>query len=300
MLVIDGHTHIWRPGLDLSEAMQKEFEYYVGKGESFPFATYEESLKDMDRCGIDKEIILGVFIKAPSWPTTGWMNISNDYIAEAQNKYPDRVIGFATVNPLGGYRAVREIDRAINELGLKGIGEFTTVYCEVALDDEMLFPIYERCEELARERGIPLSIHSGYTLFPWTPFEKQEPGLLWHVLARFPELKIKIDHACNGGTFDHSFHLAQAWPNVYLDFTYVDALYPPFKIMEFLQNAKWAGVLDRCVWGSDYPWVDRKAELDMYRKFPAESEKLGREPVLTEEDIEGFLGGNIQKYLEIK
>lgn len=310
-LLIDGHCHIWRYGVDFSEEMAKRFVDTLAflpcwweptrkwRREDVNI-TYEDNLKDMDKNGVAKSIILGVYVKVPSYREAGWINVSNDYIAEAQNKYPDRFIGFATIDPRGGPQAVYEIDRAINELGLKGIGELTAVYNELALDDEILFPIYKKCEELARERGIPLDIHTGATSLAWTYLERQDPALLWHVLEKFPELKIKVDHAGYGGTWDKALQLALVWPNVYLDFTALIGSYPPFKIMEFLQHAKWAGILDRCIWGTDYPWFDRKVELDMYRKFPAETERLGIEPVLTDEDIEAFLGRNAEKYLLTK
>ena len=296
-MVIDTHSHIWRLGIDMSEEAAKRLAR-TWRVENLN-TTYEDSLRNMDKNGVDKSIILGDWDYAPSYPEAGWTNIRNDYIAEAQNKYPDRFIGFASIDPRGGDRSVREIDRAIFELGLKGIGELCAVYCETALDDPILFPIYRRCEELAREHGIPLDIHTGSTSYPWTYLEKQDPALLWHVLEKFPELKIKVDHAGGGGTWDKALQLARVWPNVYLDFTALDCADPPFKIMEFLQHAKWAGVLDRCLWGTDYPIFDRD-NLDMYRKFPAESEKLGREPVLTDEDIRAFLGGNAEKYLGLK
>lgn len=311
MSVIDTHTHIRRYPQDVSE---KWAEKITDSLADVPYwrdpsrkwrkgdldSPYEDNLEDMDRNGVDRSILLGSYIKEPSHPEAGWAHTSNDYIAEAQNKHPDRFIGFASVDPRGGDRAVREIDRAINELGLRGIGEFTLAYCGVALDDEILDPIYKRCEELARERGIPLSIHTGFTFLPWTYMEKQDPALLWHVLEKFPELKISVDHAGLGGTWDKALHLAVNWPNIYLDFTFLRSTYPPFKIMEFLQHAKWAGILDRCLWGTDYPWAPRKVELDMYRSFPAETQRLGVEPVLTKVDIEAFLGGNAEKFLGLK
>lgn len=313
MSVIDIHCHIWRYGLDISEAYaawranllseQGERCWWeptrTWRKEDFNI-TYQDCLKNMDKHGIDKTVIHGFYYRIPWSPEDKWIRIKNDYIAEAQNKYPDRLIGFASVDPLGGDRSVQEIDRAINELGLKGIGELAVVYSGLALDDPVLDPIYKKCEELARERGIPLSIHTGFCWYPWSPMEKQDPALLWHVLEKFPELKIKVDHAGQAGTWDHALHLALAWPNVYLDFTMLSSTYPPFKIMEFLQHAKSVGILDRCCWGTDYPDADRKDDLDMYRKFPAESKKLGREPVLTEEDIGAFLGGNAAKFLGLK
>jgi len=311
MALIDTHRHVIRLGVDCSIPVATRL---VSQLSEFPCwkeptrgwtiedldMTYEDCIKNMDKNGIDKCCVVGVHFYLPDFPEAGWAHHRNEYTAEAQNKYPDRIMGFASVDPRGGALAVHEIDRAINELGLKGIGEFTTAYAGIALDDPILDPIYRKCEQLARERGIPLAIHTGFTYMPWTYFELQDPALLWHVLEKFPELKIAISHAGWGGTWQQALHLAVMWPNVYLDFTFLRSTYTPFQIMEFLQQAKWAGILNRCLWGTDFPWVDAKDELDMYRKFPTESKKLGREPFLTDEDIKMFLGGNAEKYMEIK
>jgi predicted TIM-barrel fold metal-dependent hydrolase len=312
MTVIDIHRHFGRLGIDMSESFSSSITASLS---DFPCwrrpsskgwtakdleVTYEENIEDMDKAGIDKCFLVGNYFYNPDFPEYGWVANKNEYTAEAQNKYPDRIIGFASVDPRGGALAALEIDRAINELGLKGIGEFGAAYSGLALDDPILDPIYRKCEELSRERGTPLLIHAGMTYMPWTYLEIQDPARLWHVLEKFPELKIQIAHAGFGGSWDHALHLAAKWPNVYLDFTFTTSTYPPFKIMEFLQQAKWAGVLDRCLWGTDYPWQNGASDLAMYRKFPAESKRLGREPFLTDEDINGVLGENAKKLLGIK
>jgi len=307
--IIDAHTHVWRYGIDISEehaakfAASLDLQFHQKPGtlrKEDINNTYEDCIRDMDEKGIDKSVVLGISQYRPSHPEWGWMHVKNDYIAEAQNKYPDRLIGFASVDALGR-DSIYEIDRAIYELGLKGIGEFAPVYSGLALDDPILDPIYRKCEQLAREQDIPMSIHTGFTYFPWTYMEDQDPALLWHVLEKFPELKIKIDHAGQGGTWDHAIHLALAWPRVYLDFTYLRFTYPPFRIMGFLQHAKSVGVLDRCLWGTDWDGTeDRNEDLDLYRKLPTQSKKYGIEPILTEEDIEALLGGNVEKFLGLK
>ena len=313
MSVIDIHCHIWRYGRDISEAyaawranlLSEQGERCwrepsrTWRKEDFHI-TYEDCIENMDKNGVDKTVIDGFHYRIPSSPEDKWIIVKNDYLAEAQNKYPDRLIGFASVDPLGGEQSVQEIDRAVNELGLKGIGEFVPSYVGLALDDPILDPIYKKCEDMSRQHGTPMSIHTGFCWYPWSPLEKQDPALLWHVLEKFPELKIKVDHAGQGGTWDHALHLALAWPNVYLDFTILSMTYSPFQIMGFLQHAKAVGILNRCCWGSDYPDVDRKDDRDMYRRFPAESKKLGIEPVLTEADMEAFLGLNAEIFLGLK
>ncbi len=312
MSIIDAHCHIWRLGEDISENYAAwRAKILTEQGARCWYkstttwtqqdfnVTYEDCIRNMDKHGVDKSIVEGFYYRIPWSPQDKWIRIKNDYIAEAQNKYPERLIGYASVDPMGGRDAVRELERAINVLGLKGVGEFAPVYSGLALDDPALDPIYQKCEELCIKKGVYVSIHCGFNWYPWTPLEKQDPALLWHVMEKFPRLNIKVDHAGMGGTWDHALHLALAWKNVYLDFTSVRSAYPPFKIMELLRHAKSVGLLPRCIWGTDYPDVDRIDDLEMYRKFPAESNRLGNEPLLTDEDMAAFLGGNTERMLSL-
>ncbi|NIM45409.1 MAG: amidohydrolase family protein, partial [Nitrososphaeria archaeon] len=45
----------------------------------------------------------------------------NKMIAETVNKYPDRLIGFARVDPYEGEKAVDELAHAVKDLGMKGL-----------------------------------------------------------------------------------------------------------------------------------------------------------------------------------
>jgi aminocarboxymuconate-semialdehyde decarboxylase len=79
----------------------------------------------------------------------------NEDIANACEKYPDRLAGMATVplNDVGA--AVDEIDRGVRELGLKGVIVPTRVNGEEPLTVDRHFPIFEA----ASRYGIPVFIH---------------------------------------------------------------------------------------------------------------------------------------------
>ena len=64
--------------------------------------------------------------------------------------------------------------------------------------------------------------------------------------------------------------------------------------------AKYLGVLDRLFWGTDYPFTDFESDLAYWRAIPDVSTRLGLEPAVTEEDIEGFLGANFAAFLGLE
>jgi predicted TIM-barrel fold metal-dependent hydrolase len=74
-MIIDAHTHLFPPGMDK-----------VG--------TAEMLLAEMDACGVDKAVVLGIYPR-----------VSNEFIAEQTQAYPDRFTGFASVNPNDGQAA---------------------------------------------------------------------------------------------------------------------------------------------------------------------------------------------------
>jgi aminocarboxymuconate-semialdehyde decarboxylase len=76
--------------------------------------------------------------------------LANDEMAELVRRHPDRFVGFACALPLNDTDAsLREIDRAVGDLGALGAQVFTNVQ-GVPLDDPVFEPIFVRLESLDR------------------------------------------------------------------------------------------------------------------------------------------------------
>jgi predicted TIM-barrel fold metal-dependent hydrolase len=63
----------------------------------------------------------------------------NDFCAETVKGHPNRFIGFACVPPLDGDPAFNELERAVKDLGLKGVHIFSRIG-ERTLDSKELWP----------------------------------------------------------------------------------------------------------------------------------------------------------------
>ena len=168
----------------------------------------------MDRLGIDMQILA---LTAPGVQVfdadtaTALAADSNDQLAEAIGKHPDRFAGLSAVAPQDPRRAAKELERGLKTLGLKGAiinshtkGEY--------LDDPKYWSILEAAEAL----NAPIYIHprdlpSGM-LKPYLD-RSLEAGILGfaadvalHTIAlitagvfdRFPRLKVVIGHAGEG------------------------------------------------------------------------------------------------------
>ena len=76
--------------------------------------------------------------------------LANDEMAELVQKHPDRFVGFACALPLNDTEAsLREVDRAVGDLGALGAQVFTNVL-GVPLDHPTFDPIFARLEVLDR------------------------------------------------------------------------------------------------------------------------------------------------------
>ncbi len=203
---------------------------------------------------------------------TGQEPVPNDKVAEIVRKYPGRFIGFAGVEPHKGNAAVAEIDRCVNELGLKAVALRPFMH-DIYANDPKYFPIYGRCEEL----GVPVWIHASAN---WTTERRMDYGrpiYLDDVCIRFPGLKVIAGH---GGWPWVNEMVALAWKhdNLYLDFSahrpkYITKQGSGWEMLLHFGNTT---IQDKVLFGSD--WLNMGVHIstiiEEVRSFPL------RQPVL--------------------
>jgi aminocarboxymuconate-semialdehyde decarboxylase len=129
----------------------------------------ERRLLLMDQLGIDVHVLTIPAPGADRFEGDGAIKlarIANDAIATISRKHPKRFIGFFTLPTCNVKASLDEIERSVNELGLRGFGCFANLNGQ-ALDREELLPIYER---LARHR-LPVYIH------PTAPLATEAVGI---------------------------------------------------------------------------------------------------------------------------
>jgi 2,3-dihydroxybenzoate decarboxylase len=170
----------------------------------------ERRIADMDASGIDMQILsltspgVQVFDAATA---SSLAADTNDQLAEAIRRYPTRFAGLAAAAPHDPKSAVREMDRAVRRLGLKGVIINSHTRGEM-LDDPKFWEIFEAAEAL----DVPIYIHPQAPppsmIAPYV--ERGLEGALWgfaaetglHVLAiirsgaldRFPRLRLVVGH----------------------------------------------------------------------------------------------------------
>jgi uncharacterized protein len=192
--------------------------------------------------------------------------ISNDEVAAAVNRFPDRFVGIASVDLARPMPAVRELRRAVRDLGFRGLRILPWLW-GAPPNDRRYYPLYAECVEL----GVPFCLQVGHT----GPMRSSEPGrpipYLDEVALDFPELVIVGGHI--GYPWQNEMiALATKYPNVYIDTSaYKPKRYPP-ELVSYLRGHGRKKVL----FGSNYPMIlpgDCLAELaDL--GLDAEAERL--------------------------
>jgi len=119
---------------------------------------------------------------------------SNKQTAEVVAQFPNKFIGRATANPHEGMKAVRELEQAVKEFGLKSF--FASPYgYGIRLNDKKFYPLYAKAVEL----DIPVVCYCTMNYRTDTPMDVGRPLYLDEVAMHFPEMKIIAGWGGGGG-----------------------------------------------------------------------------------------------------
>jgi aminocarboxymuconate-semialdehyde decarboxylase len=295
---IDVHSHFYTR--EYVEAIRK-FDSEKGSkitGINFSLWTSaEERIELMDRAGIDLEVLS---LSAPNvYFEDHALNLdlarmTNDFVAEVSRKYPDRFAGIASVPMLNIEDALTELDRAIGELGLRGVVVGSNILGKRpdAPEFEPLFAEIERMRQPILIHPMPPtdgppSDEYKLTAILRLPFETTVcvTGMIFAgIFERHPGLSLILPHL--GGTLpflstriDLGFKSYRACreriskpPSEYLKGFYYDTAVS-FGRPSLLCTADLVG-MDHIMFGTDYPF-QRDA-----RDTVAAVEALNVDPVL--------------------
>ena len=234
-MIIDCHTHFWRYPGELTEELARE-TFIMRQQEVNLDITPEMHASAVAK--VDRAIVFG--LRAP---LTGFLTI-NDTVAEYIRTDPKKLIGFAAICPTED-NALEEVDRAVQELGLCGL-KMSPIYGGWDPLDTRALKIFARAEEL----GLPIMFHQGTTYPRKAPLKYANPVLLEDIALRYPNLKMIIAHIGHPWEAE-AIVLIRKQPNVFAD---ISALfYRPWQYYNSLRLAVEYGVVDKLLFGTDYP-----------------------------------------------
>ena len=249
-MIIDFHTHVFPPQI------KKNRSNYIDSDPCFAIlysskdarlATADELIASMDRSGVDVSVILNI-----GWTTHELCVETNDYILESIARYPDRLVGFGSVQPQSYQTALGELERCAKG-GIKGVGEIRPDIQLLDLGDEEVMAPFANM--LSKHRLILLT-HSSEPVGHIYPGKGAvTPEILYPFISSHPELTIVCSHWGGGLPFYALMpEVKQAVQNVYFDTAASPLLYHH-------QIYEWVIPLvgeDRILFGSDYPLLPQE------------------------------------------
>jgi len=187
-------------------------------------------LSEMDKHGISMAMV-GTSFK-------------NEQSQKAIKDYPNRFFGSFEVDPNRGMEAVRELEAAVRELGVKAATAFPAgLTPQVPINDKKFYPIYAKCVEL----DIPICVCAGVP-GPRVPFAPQDVALIDEVCWFFPELKFVTRHGCEPWA-DLAVKLMLKWPNLHYS---TSACAPKFYPKDVIHFANTRGA-DKVMYAGYFP-----------------------------------------------
>lgn len=120
----------------------------------------QNRIKEMDEAGLDIQVLSfsspGIDEFAPDFQTARSLATElNDLLFETIKSYPTRFMGFAAISPYECNHAVKELERAVSQLGFVGWLAHSNFGEGNYLDDKKYWPLLEAAESL----NIPIYLH---------------------------------------------------------------------------------------------------------------------------------------------
>jgi uncharacterized protein len=214
--------------------------------------------------------LMAVLLGADAETTTGVPAFPNDDLAAACAAHPDVFVAFAGIDPWKGELAVRELERSVRELKLRG-AKFHPGRQEFYPNDRRFSPLFETAASL----GVPVLFHTGMMAAgAGTPggrgqrLDYTRPIYLDHLAADFPKLTIVAAHP-SWPWADEALAVARHKSNVFLDLSGYSPKYFPPQYIQFANTL----LQDQMLFGSDYPFI-------MPERWLADFEEAGFRPAV--------------------
>lgn len=242
-----------------------DFHTHVDEAELFGWIDPPEKLLPLlDEAGIDRAACM-TYVDLP-----GVNPQALEYLADAVARYPDRLIGFARLNPNHRREALEALRRAVEEFDFRGVKLHpTTTLAHPA--DEPTVELMRACGQV----GVPVLFHCGDD--PYTTPQAIAAGA-----AQAPDTAVVLGHM--GGYFhvDEAIDMTLRYPNLYLE---TSAMPYPRKIAEAVARVG----AERVLYGSDGPGCNPRLEVEKVRMVG-----------LSQRELDLVLGGNAVRVMRLE
>jgi predicted TIM-barrel fold metal-dependent hydrolase len=241
--VTDAHIHV-QPFHMMPPAVAATF--WQGKPNRAELEGYAADpralLARMDADGIDR---VGL-INYVSPDVMGFTDEANPWMMRYAASDPSRLIAFGSVNP----RFTSDVAGAtaqVIEAGARALKVHPPhqVFRANAYLDAL--PGLADLYRVAQDAGVPVTIHTGTSVFPGARSRLGDPMDVDDVAVDFPKLTILLAHGGRPVWMESAFFLVRRHPNVHLEVSGI----PPAKLLDYFPRVE--EIAAKTIWGTDWP-----------------------------------------------
>ena len=196
-MLIDVHAHFYQPAGGRADWAERN----------------ASRLRAGEQIGITRHVasILGTWgRRSPTYfPSPTDVVAGNDALLCLMREHPERISGYACVNPNYTSHALAEIARCL-DAGMIGV----KLAASRRANDPLLDPI---CHA-ARDRGVPVLHHVWqHRRHEWGGQEASDAAELAQLARRHPAVPFVLAHIGGGGDWLHSLHAIRGVDNIFVD-----------------------------------------------------------------------------------
>jgi predicted TIM-barrel fold metal-dependent hydrolase len=243
MTVTDAHIHI-QPFHMMPPAVAATF--WQGKPDRAELeacaADPRRLLARMDADGVAR---VGL-INYVSPDLMGFTDEANPWMIRYASADPARLIAFGSVNPRFTRDAAGDTSRVI-DAGARALKIHPPHQLFRANAYQDALPGLADVYRVAEQAGVPVTIHTGTSVFPGARSRFGDPMDVDDVAIDFPKLTILLAHGGRPLWMDAAFFLVRRHRHVHLELSGI----PPAKLLEYFPRLE--EVADKTIWGTDWP-----------------------------------------------
>jgi len=244
LTVVDAHMHV--PRLSTVSPAWMEWAFAFGQDSGWrdvfdakgdPDPARLDALLDAE--GTDVALLFAEYSPA----STGLQPVEDLLPIIAYN--PGRYRLVANVNPHLHTPPAAEAER---QLGLGAIAvKVHPVHGAFRVDRDDMYPVYDLCAE----RGVPLIVHTGPSIFPGSQADAGDPKLMDPIAAAYPGVPFVLAHGGRGHWYADAARMALARDNVWLDL----AGLPPKRLPDYYVGFDLPALARKWIFATDWPGV---------------------------------------------
>ncbi len=314
-MIFNAHSHLMHKDMisefyadaqlsEFSKGMNIPKEILLQNLNLLVMANAEIYVKAMDDADIDKGLVVGIDFGLSVAGEAKWsVEEMNQWVANQVAEYPDKLYALCGIDPRRGDRAIKLLEKAVEEWGMKGV-KFYPV-CGFYPDDPKFDPFYKRCVELE----VPIFSHTAIITTPLMESKYADPIYLDSVAAKFPDLKIVLIHFGSSYWTLKCVEIMSQRPNVYADISghQNKTFYGTEQFLRLLENLfgqnsfGFFPIKHKLMFGTDWPLFETvfkdKDWVEWVKNIPEKAKEYDLK--IKRSDIRNLLGNNAMKLLKL-